>query len=200
MTSAAFPITSAVVDSNTLSGVTSRAVAIAESTGLSTMPPVAVSNNTFADTGLSGGSSPAGVVISDNANQITGNSFNGFSSAVYIDVCKKWSTENNVITGNTFTNNAAGIYINDDTVFGGQCQTATIGGDITGTVATGNNFVGNSVSGVSGSFSTAGVNATCSWWGAATGPNTPGADVASGGVTFSPWAVAANPGGSCTGS
>jgi hypothetical protein len=84
-------------------------------------------------------------------------------------------------------------------VFGGQCQTATVGGDITGTVATGNNFVGNAV-GLAGSFSTAAVDATCSWWGAATGPNTPGADTASGGATTSPWAVATEPGGACTGS
>ena len=91
------------------------------------MPPVSVTNNTFTTTGLSGASTPGAIIISDNGNVISSNSFSGYSSGVFIDVCKKFSTENNSMTGNTFTGNSYGIYINDDTVFAGQCSTATVG-------------------------------------------------------------------------
>jgi hypothetical protein len=203
MTSTAAPLVSTSIVSNTFTHFTSRAIQETQATGLSSMPGVSVTQNVIDATGITGASTPAGVLLTTDHNTVSGNTITGNSSGVWIDVCKKWSTRSNTITGNTFSGNSAAVYVYDDTVYGGQCQTATVGGDADGTTINDNNISGNG-SGIGGTYLTkspapTSLDATCNWWGASTGPNSVGADSASGALITSPWRVALAPSGACTG-
>lgn len=183
------PVTNAVVSGNSFTGITSRAVSLAGSTGVQ-MGGQAVTGNVFDATGRTT-STPAGITVSNHANTISGNTFTGFSSGVYVDLCKKFSTDDNHIVSNTFTNNSAGINISVNTD-GGQCSSSTTegtggwvmgGGRINGLKINDNNFNGNTTYAVrhaaynwqywspSGTPVSAGpIDATCNYWNSASGP------------------------------
>ena len=128
--------------------------------------------------------------VSNGGNNISGNTFTGLASGVYIDLCKKFITSNNSITGNTFTGNGLGVYqaVNTD---GGQCVSSTTEGSngwvtgagrIDGLVVSGNNFLGNTTAGLYSStsnwatqtanapVSTGPISVTCNYWNSASGP------------------------------
>ena len=186
------PATSATVADNTFTGITSRAVSIAGSTGVQ-MGGQTVSGNVVDATGITAPSSPAGVTVSNHGNTISGNSFTALSSGVYVDVCKKFNTDGNAITGNTFTGNSMGVNINVNSD-GGQCvSSATEGsggwvvgaGKLEGMSITGNDFVGNTTAAIRiGTYNwgywnaahptltTGPIDASCNWWNSAAGPTT----------------------------
>ena len=181
--------TVATVSANTFTGITSRALSLSGSTGVQ-MPGQTVSGNTFDATGRTAPSAPAGITVSNGSNVIDGNSFTGFASGVFIDMCKKFITDDNSITNNDFVGNGGAVNItaNSD---GGQCSTSTTegadgwvtgGGRVNGLVVTGNDFVGNTTYAVRhaaynwGFFTatapvTAGpVDLSCNYWSSTTGP------------------------------
>lgn len=201
------PATSATVTGNAFTGITSRAVALAGSTGVQ-MGGQVVTGNSFDATGRTAPSSPAGVVISNGGNTISNNTFTAFSSGVYLDLCKKFVTNANAVTGNTFTGNGGGVNISVNTD-GGQCVSSTTegaggwvlgGGRINGMTITGNNFGGNTSYAIRhaafnwGFFtavaptSTGPIDATCNFYGAPTGPNYAE-------YSYPPGSIAANPDG-----
>jgi hypothetical protein len=144
-------------------------------------------------TGYTAPSGPAGMTISNGGNTVSGNSFTGFSSGVYIDICKKFVMTNNHVDGNTFTANAGGVNINVNSD-GGQCVSSNTegtggwvvgGGKLDGLTVTGNNFVGNTSYAIrdasynwgfwnpTAPTQTAGpIDATCNWWNDEHGPTT----------------------------
>ena len=201
------PATSATVSGNAFTGITSRALSLAGSTGVQ-MGGQTVTGNSFDATGRTSPSSPAGITISNGGNVISGNTFTGFASGVYLDLCKKFVTSNNAITGNTFTGNNGGVNISVNTD-GGQCVSSATegsggwvagGGRINGMTITGNNFSGNTSYAIRhaafnwGFFtstaptSTGPVDATCNFYGTPAAPN-----YAS--YSYPPGTVAANPDG-----
>ena len=144
------PATTATVADNTFTGITSRAISLAGSTGVQ-MGGQVVTGNDIDATGITSPSSPAGITVSNQANTISNNTFTAFSSGVYIDICKKFNTDNNSITGNTFTGNGGGVNINVNSD-GGQCISSATegaggwvvgGGQLNGLAITGNDFLGN---------------------------------------------------------
>ena len=145
------PITSATVSNNVITGVTSRGISIAPSTGQNAMPGISVTGNQVDAVGRTAPSSPAGITVSSHDNVISGNTFTGLSSGVYIDLCKKFSTQNNDVSTNTFSGNGTGLSIgvNQD---GGACINGTAegsgnwvvgGGKLDGLSVNGNTFSGN---------------------------------------------------------
>jgi hypothetical protein len=201
------PATIAGVSYNRFSGITSRAVSLAGATGVQ-MGPQFVGGNEFDATGRVAPSSPAAITVSNAGNTISDNVVTGFSSGVYVDLCKKFLTNDNKITNNQFNGNAGAINISVNTD-GGQCISSTTegtGGWVTGAgrindmVITGNNFVGNTSYAVRhaafnwGFFtavaptSAGPINVTCNYFGTAAGP-------AYAEYSYPPGTVAANPDG-----
>ncbi len=185
---AAFPILSASISRNSFSGITSRSMSIGQNTGQHTMPGVVVDGNYADATGRDLAlSTPAGMTITNDSNQVTNNTFKGFSTGVYMQLCKKWSQQDNVITGNTFENNGAGInmttYLDSS-----QCNSGTAegsggwfpgGGTVDGLMINGNSFIGQTAYAIKfnpnfGSYtpavSTGPLDATCNWYDSAAGP------------------------------
>ena len=178
--------TVATVSGNVFSGTTSRSVALGNATG-NPMPGATVTGNTFDSTGNT--SSPAGITIVNGGNTVSGNTFTGLSSGVYLSQCKKWNTDNNHITGNSFINNGVGVYVAAG-LDGGQCTSSTTegtggwltgGGRINGLTITGNNFTGQTSPavyhndwpvGVTPAISSGPIDVTCNWWGSAAAPGT----------------------------
>ena len=226
------PITSAAVSNNVITGVTSRGISIAPSTGQNAMPGISVTGNQVDAVGRTAPSSPAGITVSSHDNVISGNTFTGLSSGVYIDLCKKFSTQNNDISDNTFSGNGTGLSIgvNQD---GGACINGTAegsgnwvvgGGKLDGLSVNGNTFSGNTsyairhnpnwvLSWDPGSvfvpvYSTGPLDASCNFYGNASGPTNaanpsgtgeavsfPGPPHAE--LVFTPWLTSA--GGACDG-
>jgi PKD repeat protein len=173
------PALDLTIADNAISGATSRSIGIGGATGVQ-MPGATVSGNVIETASTS---TPGGIVVSNGGNQITGNTISGHSSAVWIDICKKWVTRNNVVTGNTLSNNRYGLYTGISQT--GACQNDTQpvagGGDINGLVATGNNISGNSVRGVQISLGIGWstftqilpdgpIDLSCNYWGDPSGP------------------------------
>ncbi len=216
----AHPITSASIANNVFDGITSRAMSIAQNTGQSPMPGVTVTGNSVEAGAITSESTPAGITVSNASNQITGNTFKGFSSAVYVQLCKKFSTNDNVISSNSFLNNKGGINIvtTGDT---SQCMSGVAegsggwvpgGGQAAGLKANNNSFTGqlnyairfNPDYGAYTPVVTSGdLDATCNWYGSAGGPSPqPGDAIVQGPVdnaqiVFTPWLTAV--GGACDG-
>ena len=185
------PATTAVVADNTISGVTSRGISIAGSTGVQ-MGGQTVTGNTVDGTGFTSPSGPAGMTISNGGNTVSGNTFIGLSSGVYIDICKKFVMANNHITGNTFQANGGGVNINVNSDGGalrleqhrGTGGWVVGGGKLNGLTITQNNFVGNTSYAIRDAsynwgawnaahptFTDGTIDATCNWWNAPTGPS-----------------------------
>ncbi len=207
------PTSAGVVD-NVIVGVTSRAISLAGSTGVD-MGSQFVSGNQVTSNHTAP-SSPAGITVSNRDNIIDGNDFTGFSSAIFIDLCKKFSTNGNTISGNSFTDAGSAVRVTVSQT--GTCQNpntegaggwVTGGGRVNGLSVTGNSFLGTTTNGFShgsptmwGAFTPAlstGIDVSCNWWGDASGPTTPlnptgtgkallASPIAGDAVpTFSPW-------------
>ncbi len=200
--SAEHPVLSGTISGNSFTHVTSRAIWISEYPGGPLPDAITVTGNVFDATGWTDDSYPAGIVITAGGNKITDNSFTGFSSAVFVQVCDGTNAAGdiNTFTGNTFTDNRSGLqfYVAAD------CGSTSVPAAISG-----NSFDGGTWSGP-GSLAKIGVRwneaggsrpndltAECNWWGAETGPDTPGASTTTPGVDASPWNTA--PGGPCDG-
>lgn len=217
--------TNATVTGNAVSGVTSRGFSIGGSTG-QVMPGITMTGNTVDATGITSPSSPAGITISNGGNTLSGNTFTALSSGVFIDLCKKFNTNNNTVTGNTFVGAGVVIQVSQPgtscttSATEGQSQWIGGGGRINGLVVTDNNFtagfagVSHSIGGFGASVvpvSTGPIDSTCNYWGTADGPTNAGNPGGTGAslsfsgspnpaFTFSPWRIASAPGGACTGS
>lgn len=216
-TDASFPITAASISHNVFTGITSRAMSVGQNTGQTTMAGVVVDGNVVDSTGRGPSSTPAGITITNNSNQVKNNSFTGVSSGVYLQLCKKFVSNSNEITGNTFTNVGAGVNVTTylDT---SQCNSSMTegsggwvvgGGRANGLKVNNNSFAttGSSIifSPNYGSYTqavTAGpLDTTCNWYGSAAGP-AGGTSVVQGPptnaqMTVSPWL--STPSGPCDG-
>jgi hypothetical protein len=196
---AANPIVAGTVSGNSFQNVTSRAVWLLDWTQ-GGYKGISVTGNAFDGTSTIGQPSrPAGVVVSTGGNVISDNTFTGLGSGVFAEVCNSfWGLPDpapNQYLGNEFTGNSTAI--NYFVVATADCD--PVNG--VNAVITGNDFVGNTTAGVRwnqfGAAAPNDLDATCNWWGQATGPNTPGADAATPGVITSPWLTAS--GGACDG-
>jgi hypothetical protein len=206
------------VTDNTINGSTSRGISFGGGTGF-VMPGATISGNTIDATGRDlVASTPAGMTVSNGGNQITNNTITGQSSGVFINLCKKFSTDNNVVSNNTFANNGGGINITTilDT---SQCNRGVTegtdgwiagGGRANGFQAHGNTFTGQASYAIRfnpnfGSYTvpiTAGpLDVTCNYYGTPAGPS--GNDGLSQGpvgnaqLNGTPWRSSA--GGACDG-
>ena len=139
------------------------------------------SNNEFEGKGASG---------SDNT-------FTGFGSGVYGQVCNGTNVDSdlNTFTGNTFVNNRAGINF----YVAGACGATTVNAAISGNSFDGGLWSGATVVDVpkigvrwTGAARPNDLDAKCNWWGSADGPGAPGASTVTPGVDFSPWNLASS--------
>jgi PKD repeat protein len=210
------------IERNVITGVSVQGIGLGGATGQQ-QPGALVDGNAIDAVGRATG--PGGIVITNNGNTITDNTFTDLGSGVYISLCKKWDTRNITVDDNTF--NSAGIVI-ETSWDGGQCITGS-GGDVEGTGswvvgggrmdgfnANGNSFSatglvhnatvrwGTSVVPVSGGP----IDVSCNFWADASGPTTTDNPTGTGSTltysasphpafTFSPWEIAS--GGACTG-
>jgi PKD repeat protein len=210
------------IRNNDFVGVTSRAMSIGQITGRTGMPGMIVDGNRVDATGRTGASTPAGITITNHSNQITNNTFIGLSSGVYLQICKKFNTDDNVITGNSFIDNGAGVNVttyNDGTacVNGateGVGNWITGGGRVYGLEVTGNSFTGSTsyavrfnpdFTGYTDVVTQGTLDVTCNWYGDAAGPSdpaSPGDRVLQGPpgnaqMVYTPWLT--SEGGACDG-
>ncbi len=215
----AAPITSAQITGNSFTGITSRAMSIGAATGQHNMAGVIVDGNSVDATGRDlAASTPAGITITNHSNQVTNNTFTGLSSGVFINLCKKFSTDNNTVTGNTFVGNGGAVNITT-IQDGSQCVTGAApgnlgwvagGGEANGTEIHGNTFIGQTAYAVRfnpnyGIYTTVvtddPIDATCNWYGDAAGPGGTNGIVqgppTNAQITATPWLTAA--GGACDG-
>ncbi|MEZ5270091.1 MAG: DUF1565 domain-containing protein [Microthrixaceae bacterium] len=164
-------------------------------------------------------STPAGITITNDSNQVTNNTFSGFSTGVYMQLCKKWSQQDNVISGNLFANNNAGVnittYLDTSQCVRGASE-GTDGWFVGGGVVDGLQINNNALVG-SGNYairfnpnfgtytpavSTGPLDATCNWFDDAAGPGGTN-DILQGPITnaqvnATPWLTSV--GGACDGS
>jgi hypothetical protein len=211
------------IENNAFIGVTSRAMSIGQLTGRTGMPGMLVDGNLVDVTGIAAPSSPAGITVTNHSNQVTNNTFIGLSSGVYLQLCKKFSTDDNVIAGNTFVDNRVGVNVttfNDGTacVNGateGSGNWIVGGGRANGLEVTGNSFTGSTFDAVrfnpdytdyTDVITVGPLDVTCNWYGVAAGPSdpaNPGDRVLQGPagnaqMSFVPWLTAED--GACDGS
>jgi hypothetical protein len=201
---ASHPVVSGTVTGNVFTHVTNRAVWINEYLGGPFPGVITVSSNQFDATGWTSPDwSPAGIVVTSGGNEITGNSFTGFGSGVFAQVCDGTNVASaaNTLTSNVFTDNRSGIQF----YVAGACGTTTVNATITdnqfdGGLWSGAGLVDVDKIGVrwNGATRPNDLDASCNWWGSVDGANAPGASQASVGVTTTPWNV--SPAGPCTGS
>jgi PKD repeat protein len=220
---ASLPITGSQITDNVFTGITSRAISVGQNTGQSTMEGVLIDGNEIDATGRDlAASTPAGVVITNDSNTVSNNTFTGLSTGVFVNLCKKFSTDGQVITGNTFSGNGGGVNITTilDT---SQCNRSVTegtdgwiagGGRAEDTLISGNSFVGQTSYAVRfnpnfGTYTvpvTAGpIDATCNWFGTADGPTDPGANgdrilqgpIDNAQIVATPWLT--SEGGACDG-
>ncbi len=210
------------IANNAFIGVTSRAMSIGQLTGRTGMPGMTVDGNLVDATGITAPSSPAGITVTNHSNQVTNNTFIGVSSGVYLQLCKKFSTDDNVITDNTFVDNRVGVNVttfNDGTacVNGateGSGNWIVGGGRANGLEVTGNSFTGSTsaavrfnpdYTGFTDVVTVGPLDVTCNWYGGAAGPSdpaNPGDRVQQGPagnaqMSFTPWLT--SEGGACDG-
>lgn len=212
------PITAAQISNNRFSGITSRAISIGAATGQHTMAGVLIDGNDIDATGRGALSSPAGVTVTNHSNTISNNTFTGLASGVFINLCKKFSTDDNTIANNTFAGNGAAVNITT-LLDASECNSGASegsggwvvgGGRVEGLRIVDNSFLGQSAYAIRfnpdfGAFTTVitdeAIDATCNFFGSAGGPGG-GNDVLQGpagnaAIVFAPWRTAA--GGPCDG-
>jgi PKD repeat protein len=188
---AALPITATQITDNVFTGITSRAISVGQNTGQDTMEGVLIDGNDIDATGRDlVASTPAGVVITNNSNVVSNNTFTGLSTGVFVNLCKKFNTDGQTITGNTFSGNGGGV--NFTTILDtSQCNRGVTegtdgwvvgGGKANDTAINDNSFVGQTSYAVRfnpnfGTYTTVvtddPIDATCNWFGAASGPSDP---------------------------
>ena len=187
---------------NVMTHYTSRGLQIAPSGGNKSVAGVTVDNNLFDATGYGAGSSPGSIVVTTGANTYTNNTFVGSSSGIYLYLCTStaYVMGPQTIVGNTFTGNGGAIVAYAETPVG-----CTVG-NLDGSQIHDNDLSGNTAGisfGSGAAYFADGrgpIDATCNWWGAATGPNTAGASASPAllpQVVTSPWSTSL--GGACDG-
>jgi hypothetical protein len=195
---------SGTITGNVITHVTNRAIWVNEYQGGPFPYTITVSNNQIDSTGWTSPFwSPAGIVMTSGGNTVTGNTFTGFGSGVFNQVCDgtNLAADLNTFSGNTFVNNRSGIQV----FVAGACDTTTVNALITG-----NQFDGGLWSGAglvdaqrigvrwNGFTRPNDLTAECNWWGSVDGPGAPGASTITDGVDASPWNVTST--GDCSGS
>jgi hypothetical protein len=213
----------ATVTGNVVTGVSIQGIGIGGSAGTA-QPGATVTGNSVSATGYL--SSPAGVLLTNGGNTVTGNTFTDLGSGVYLDLCKQFDTTGNTVDDNVFS--GAGVVI--ATSFNTVCQTGSgsdtegsgtwvaNGGEFTGFNANGNSFTGANSGIFSDSASrwsanapvtTGPIDVQCNWWGDDSGPDTTGNPFGTGAplvvstganqpaFDYEPWEIAEN--GACTG-
>lgn len=200
---AAHPVVSGSFTSNTFSHVTNRALWVNEYQGGPFPGTITISGNQLDATGWTSPTwSPAGIVVTSGGNTITGNTFTGFGSGVFVQVCDgtNVASDANSFTGNTFAGNRSGIQV----YVVGACGPTVVNATITGNQFDGGLWSGAGLVDVpkigvrwNGATRPNDLTAECNWWGASTGPDSPGASTTTAGVDATPWQSAAN--GACDG-
>ncbi len=198
------PVTSGTITGNVITHVTNRAIWVNEYQGGPFPGVITVSNNRLDADGWDSPSwSPAGIVMTSGGNTVTDNTFNGFGSGVFHQVCDGTNLDStaNTFTGNVFTGNRSGIQV----YVAGSCGAVTVDATITG-----NSFDGGLWSGAglidatkigvrwNGATRPNDLVAECNWWGSADGPGAPGASTVTAGVDAAPWNTTSS--GPCDGS
>jgi parallel beta-helix repeat protein len=158
----------------------------------------------------------------DSNIEIKNNSFDQNGRGIYFQNTNTSTVHNNSITNSTVPTDggtsvaiAAFGDVNGLTILNNDLLTGALRGIRVGSFnvnpntnveAHQNNIVGFATAGlyVDAGGHTGPVNATCNWWGSATGPTNVGnpggtGDTVTGSATFSPWLLAAAPSGSCLG-
>ena len=151
--------------------------------------------------------------MTSGGNTVTGNTFTSNGSGVFAQVCDGTNTAgvSNTFTSNSFLGNRSGIQL----YVVGTCGSGEVDPVVTGNVFEGT-FTGvglvdepeigvrwNGAVGTNGDAAPNVIDATCNWWGAATGPDLNGSPVVPGAATVtlnvdaSPWNTTAT--GPCDG-
>ena len=190
---ASHPVVSGTISDNAFTHVTNRAIWVNEYQGGPFPGTITISNNDLDATGWDSPDwSPAGIVMTSGGNTVNGNSFTGFGSGVFAQVCDgtNVASASNSFTGNSFADNRSGIQF----YVAGACGATEVNATITdnqfdGGLWSGAGQVDVSKIGVrwNGDPRPNDLDATCNWWGAPTGANTVGASEASVGVNTTPW-------------
>jgi hypothetical protein len=200
--SAEHPVVSGTFTGNSFTHMTSRAIWISEHPGGPLPNTITVTDNVFDATGWTGDSYPAAIVVTAGGNTVTANTFAGFSSAIFLQVCDGTNVDGvpNTFTGNSFVDNRSGLHF----FVAAPCGATTVAATISGNSFDGGIWGGpDAVEKIGVRWNEVGgprpneLVAECNWWGAATGPNTPGASTITAGVDATPWSTA--PGGPCDG-
>ncbi|MFN7147970.1 MAG: PKD domain-containing protein [Microthrixaceae bacterium] len=220
---ASLPITGSRIKDNVFTGITSRAISVGQNTGQNTMQGVLIDGNEIDATGRDlVASTPAGIVITNDSNLVIDNTFTGLSTGVFVNICKKFNTDGNTITSNTFAGNNGGVNLTTilDTSQCNSSATEGTGGWVVGggrandTLINDNSFVGQLNYAIRfnpnfGAYTvpvTADpIDATCNWFGSATGPTDPGVagerilqgPIENAQIVATPWLTAQ--GGACDG-
>lgn len=194
------PITDGSVHHNVFSQVTSRAVWLVDWSTPRTFSGISVTDNEFDAGGAT--EFPGGVIVTTGGNVISNNSFNGFGSGVFAQVCDGVNNPANLpntFEGNDFTLNRSGIqyYVVSNALCPGPVSDVINNNDFTGNIGFAVRWNGDTAPNV--------LDASCNWWNSAAGPqlNTGGtADCPSGdcvtpNVDYTPWNSSAD--GACDG-
>ncbi len=189
---AAHPVESGTISGNVITHVTNRAIWVNEYLGGPFPGTITVSDNVLDATGWDSPSwSPAGIVMTSGGNTVSGNTFTGFGSGVFHQVCDgtNVASASNSFVDNTFVDNRSGIQV----LVAGACGTTTVEATISG-----NQFDGGLWSGAgvvdapkigvrwNGATRPNDLVASCNWWGSADGAGAPGASTVTAGVEAVP--------------
>jgi hypothetical protein len=134
-----------------------------------------VNNNAILSVSVNSANAARGTVII--GNRVHDNPGNGIAADRSPDTTVRF---------NTLTGNGVGLFFN---------ATSTLPG--TGTIFRCNNISGNTVGAKNDSWTEV-MDAELNWWGAASGPNTPGADTTQGNVDFLPYLTVQATGPDCS--
>jgi nitrous oxidase accessory protein NosD len=172
-------LTNVRIDNNTFVNQATAAVTLGSTaTDGTTQSRITISNNVLSSNG-------SGLLLFNlTSSAVSGNTITGSTAAAGAGIQVLGGVSGLAVTGNTISGGAGdGIKV-----------TADFGANAAVTVNN-NNLFGNAGDGleVAPGGHTGTLNAERNWWGAATGPNTPGADrvnAPSGAVDFTPWLLA----------